>query len=407
MALLPQELWNAIVHEIDDIPTLKASCLAGTVFREESQRNLFRSFRLNCRDRKRFDGLRTLLDTSPHIAPYITCFSISFKSDPEILPPDKKAEGLFQVYRALGNVRSCTVTHWDIVKDGAALLSPFLAFLSRQPLRELNVAVKCSLPPVVCLHFMTVAPAISFTHVFIADDADFPRPSDWQPAVPRIRELILGKRTLDVNTLLACAQPQEYTPEGLLRISLYCIWDLGNSLVFTHARTLEHIEFKLLATLGPPPIPLLPVLRSVQLSSWREHQKPWFFDLVSTVLGSGPLLTDLTLEFPLGHAHLHIRPELLHTLDTALIEHTTVPSIRWRLLLSLDADDREDTLADFVAQVRRGMPRVDEKHRLVLEAYGPKVGAGCRWRYERGTYSTRVTSLGRYQYIHRKSLDVT
>ncbi|KAJ7045224.1 hypothetical protein C8F04DRAFT_527552 [Mycena alexandri] len=83
MALLPQELVDAIICEVDDVPTLKASCLAGSTFRKESQRNLFQSFELNFRrrDRKRLDGLRTLLGESPHIGSYVVHLTLGHLSD--------------------------------------------------------------------------------------------------------------------------------------------------------------------------------------------------------------------------------------------------------------------------------------------------------------------------------------
>ncbi|KAJ7731230.1 hypothetical protein B0H16DRAFT_1773151 [Mycena metata] len=363
MALLPQELLNSIVREIDDVSTLKASCLAGSVFRDEAQRVLFSKFTMNPRARKP-DAVYDLLQNSPHIASYITRLDIEFESSGEILAGD--TESLLKIFDRLKNVQSCTAFSIPNGHIHAALLSAFLAFLSRQPLRELKVDSTLSLIPAVCLRLMTMAPAISFAYSFIADDNDFPTP-DSQPAVPRMRELTLGTFTADVNALLARTQPQEYT-QGLLRISLSCHDDPANGIVFANALTLEHIEFELGA--GPPAIPLLPALRSVQLSSWREHQNPWFFDLVSTILGSSPLLVDLTLEFPFKHARPHIRPELLHRLDTALVEHTAAPSIRWRVLSYLD-DEEKPAFADFVAYMRRGMPRVDGKHRLMLEAVKP------------------------------------
>ncbi|KAJ7731235.1 hypothetical protein B0H16DRAFT_1893405 [Mycena metata] len=308
------------------------------------------------------DAVYSLLQKSLHIAPYITRLHIEFEfiSD-EILAGDTKS--LIKIFNRLKNVQSCTASSIPNGHIHASLLSGFLAFLSRQPLRALHINAADPLLPVVCLRLLTLAPVISFTFVLLGDDNDFPMP-DSQPAVPRMRELTLGAYTANVNTLLARTQPRGYT-QGLLRISVHCRDDPANDIVFANAGTLEHIVFRLGG--GPPAIPLLPALRSVQLSSWREHQKPGFFDLISTILDSSPLLSGLTLEFPVKHADLHIRPELLHRLDTALVEHTAAPSIQWRAS-QVWSDDEKAAFADFVAQVRRGMPRVDEKHRLMLEA---------------------------------------
>ncbi|KAJ7045233.1 hypothetical protein C8F04DRAFT_1068169, partial [Mycena alexandri] len=368
MAFLPQELVNAVIHGIDDVPTLKASCLTGSVFREETQRILFRKFKLDDGMRNP-DAVYSLLQKSPHIAPYITSLNISFPFG-EKLP--QYTESLLQIFERLKNVQSCTVAGMPNAGIHAALLSAFLAFLSRQPLRELNVGFTHSLLPVVCLRLITMAPAISFIGVTLslAQNVDFPMP-DWKPAVPRMRELTLGTRSQDINVLLVRAQSQEYT-QGLLRISLCCVHDRANGLVFANMRTLEHLELNLQGVFGSPiAIPLLPALRSVQLSvSFREHRTPWFSHLILTLFDGSPLLADLTLELPPSRdTDLHIRAELLDTLDTVLVEHTAAPSIRWRLFLDMLVDDQKDAFNDLVAEVRRGMPRVDEKQRLVLEVY--------------------------------------
>ncbi|KAJ7045228.1 hypothetical protein C8F04DRAFT_1068157 [Mycena alexandri] len=368
MTLFPQELVNAVIHEIDDVPTLKASCLAGSVFREETQRILFRKFKLDDEIRNP-DAVYSLLQKSPHIAPYITSLSISFPSE-EILP--QSTESLFQIFDRLKNVQSCTVTHIPNAGIHAALVSAFLAFLSRQSLRELNVASTESLLPVVCLRLITMAPAISFTRVTVAvaQNLDFPMP-DWQPAVPRMRQLTLGPQSHTVNALLARAQSQEYT-QGLLDISVYGVYDLVIGLLPANARTLEHIELNPRGVLGSPiAIPLLPALRSVKIHvNLRKHQTPGYSNLISAILDRSPLLADLALQLPPSKAtDLYVSTELLRTLDTALVQHAAAPSIRWRLFLGLNPDSQKDGFNEFVAQVRRGMPRVDEKHRLVLEAY--------------------------------------
>ncbi|KAJ7044994.1 hypothetical protein C8F04DRAFT_1067300 [Mycena alexandri] len=368
MILFPQELVNAVIHEIDDVPALKASCLAGSVFREETQRILFKKFKLDDEMRNP-DAVYSLLQKSPHIAPYITSLSISFPSE-ETLP--QNTESLLQIFDRLKNVQSCTVAHIPNAGIHAALVSAFLAFLSRQSLRELNVASTDSLLPVVCLRLITMAPAISFTGVTVtslAQNVDFPVP-DSQPAVPRMRQLTLGPQSQAVNALLARVQSQEYT-QGLLHISLYCVYDLVIGLLPANARILEHIELNIRGALGAPIIPLLPALRSVKIHvNLRKHQTPGYSNLISTILDRSPLLADLALQFPPSKAtDLYVSTELLRTLDTALVQHAAAPSIRWRLFLGLNPDSQKDGFNEFVAQVRRGMPRVDEKHRLVLEAY--------------------------------------
>ncbi|KAJ7731225.1 hypothetical protein B0H16DRAFT_1893397 [Mycena metata] len=391
MALLPQELLNAIVHHIDGVPTLKASCLAGSVFRDEAQRILFSKFKLDPVMRE-LNAVYGLLQNSPHIAPYITWLDIEFESSDsesgEILAGD--SESLLKIFDRLKNVQSCTASFIPNGHIHAALLSAFLTFLSRQPLHKLHITYTPDLLPVVYLRLLTLAPTLSFLHVYLADDMDFPMP-DWQNPVSRVRDLTLGSTSTGqtgLEALLVRSHFEKGTP-GLLRLSLYCAHDLSSSLLFATMHTLEHVELNLQGALGSPiAIPPFPVLRSIKLSSLRllDRYPLWFPDLILTILDRSPLLANLALVFTFSSRSdstnpRHISAQLLTTLDTALVVHAAAPLLQWHILLRRPG---QHTFTDFVTLVRRGMPRLDAQRRLTVEA--PKSlrhsGVSDGWRYD-------------------------
>ncbi|KAJ7045223.1 hypothetical protein C8F04DRAFT_1068124, partial [Mycena alexandri] len=360
MTLFPQELVNAFIHEIDDVPTLKASCLAGSVFREETQRILFRSVTTHGNPY----ALCGLLQESPHIAPYITSLDISFFEDLLI----SNTEGFHQIFRVVPSFmqHSCWLSSFSSRASHCAncvSLTPLPCYLS-------SACVFSPWPP------------LSFLNVYLADDIDFPMP-DWQNPVPRVRDFTLGWAhnggATGLEALLVRSHSKEGTP-GFLRLYLFWDHDLSSSLVSATANTLEHIELE--GALGSPiAIPPFPVLRSIKLSSLRflDRYPLWLPNLISTILDRSPILTDLTLAFTLPFTlppssantnPFHVSIQLLATLDTALVEHAAAPSLQWHLLPTRYSHRKKDTFTDFVTLVRRGMPRLDEQRRLTLEVRG-------------------------------------
>ncbi|KAJ6457248.1 hypothetical protein C8R45DRAFT_1110519 [Mycena sanguinolenta] len=135
MESLPQELVQAIVREIDDIPSLKACALAGSIFRDASQRMLLWSLTLAPGN---VDKAQTLLAESPHVATHITRLIIR---SPKAGVIDTELETVQQNIQAvldqLTNVRQCIIN--GIHGSDTTFILTLFEFLVRQPLHELNV----------------------------------------------------------------------------------------------------------------------------------------------------------------------------------------------------------------------------------------------------------------------------
>ncbi|KAJ7236047.1 hypothetical protein B0H12DRAFT_131279 [Mycena haematopus] len=170
MESLPQELLLAIIHEIDDIPSLKACALTGSMFRDASQRVLLRSLTL----KGDMQAAHTLLVESPHVATYITRLSIRFPLSQglgmakiEALQPT-----IQKIMVKLVNVHQCILNFWEDLDQTPALVSTLFDFLERQPLRELHVRDASGVSPASLLRLLTTAPVVFFFDVHVDRDPD-------------------------------------------------------------------------------------------------------------------------------------------------------------------------------------------------------------------------------------------
>ncbi|KAJ7157364.1 hypothetical protein C8R46DRAFT_1355706 [Mycena filopes] len=379
MATLPQELVDAIIHEIDDVPTLKACCLAGFMFRRTSQRMLWRSFTLSTRNSGTFPDLSALLDESPHIAGYIHTLNANFaRFEPE------QTQSFLEILSKLEHLHSCTISYifsaHRFAESHPEFLSTFYDFLARQPLCELRVNSTGLLSSDVFLRLLTMAPVISWRDIQVAEEETPQR----QPHLPKLRDLTLGINTKGIDEMLAQPELREYT-RHLLRLTLNR--DPSCKLIFTAASTLKHIGFNILGTThsdtqdahlppvqGPTsqatvPIPLLPALSSVEFTfSFRMLTK--YSGLILTILDHSPVLASITVTFTFTSAR--VNPDEfadwcgtgMTAVDTALAVHATRPSIRYRLRVNpVDLDGNP-----FVALIKASMPQAYGSGRLALEA---------------------------------------
>ncbi|KAJ7458165.1 hypothetical protein FB451DRAFT_1564021 [Mycena latifolia] len=146
--MVPHDVVDAIIDELDDIEALKTCSLAGTLFRDTSQRILLRSMTLtnSANPSKNYRAACTLLKVSPHIAIYARRLQIQIPS----VHDSADTSSLQDVLSKLANVQQCIVDSSDGLltwnKLTPAVRSSFFSFLSRQRLRELRVQFIKALP---------------------------------------------------------------------------------------------------------------------------------------------------------------------------------------------------------------------------------------------------------------------
>ncbi|KAF7341012.1 hypothetical protein MSAN_02086900 [Mycena sanguinolenta] len=373
MEFLPQELVQAIVHEIDDIPSLKACALAGPMFRGASQRVLLSSLTLRRRNAK--TAYARFIE-SPHIAAYITRLRIWLEPiavDGDNLP---QSSNLQPILDKLMNVRECAMTLNSPLRR---ISNFFFDFLARQPLRKMIVTRSIALSDSI-LGLLAIAPVICFADVvMIENDYSVLASGDPDPGpllldnnlqyTPRVEELIFDD-VVDPIFYERLAHPKIKLGSTLRRLSLMqAEYAVVHSPQFMSvvAPTLEHLCLGGVADFFA--LPMLPSLCSIGFHSF-HHWNLWLPNVILDVARTSPLLVDIAVSFLYS---LPLVPnEVLTILDVALAAHPKHPVLRWRVdLRSAPGNESGDAtvFAQFASGIQTAMPRTNEEGRVVLEKY--------------------------------------
>ncbi|KAJ7610714.1 hypothetical protein DFH06DRAFT_62499 [Mycena polygramma] len=399
MLFVPQELVDKIIGEVHDLAALKSCALAGSSFRQPSQKILLYSLTLRpgVEDtRPSYTAAHTLLTKSPHIAPYVTRLGIHL--------PAAFFDGaaFFQVLKQLTNVRMCILDVqrglYPYVYLLDSYLSPFiLDFLMRQPLRQLHIHHARSIPLPVLSSLLRAAPIMSFAWIdFLEyDSAQLAEAAVTQSSTMKCLNTIHnGDRICDILALPQLAFHTAALRELEIEVSYRHRHIVpGLTLISNAAQTLERlvVRFDEMWTAPVLPLPSLPALRRLAvLFTLPNFLLRWLLDTVLTFLASTSDLLHITVTFlqvslvraaplPAG-----LERDLFAALDSALGTLPNVPVLTWRFPISAEYDS---PLRDFSTLVRGGMPKMDSKACIVFERYTPprqgeELVSGPRWGME-------------------------
>ncbi|KAF7345334.1 hypothetical protein MSAN_01910300 [Mycena sanguinolenta] len=342
--MLPPELVQTIVAEVDDIPSLKACALAASMFCNASQRILFRSFTL---EPILVPASSTILEESPHIASYITRLSIQLGTYIDDASNERLSQNLQKNFAnlKLANVRQCIMNgSFHCPKQTPTFVPALLDFLLRQPLCELHVSSAVQVAPATILRLLTAAPVISFSEVYIEKHSK--ALLDRAQYTPIVEDLFVDSDAREVYEIVVQSE--------------------------SLANTLRRLSIEYLDPRRPGmTIPPLPLLHSFQFSLlFLNNGKRWLSDLILSVMSTSPLLADIVISF-LVNKRVGVRPSgALETLDAALAVHPMRPTILWRLHFTSNVDEnvRTEIFDKFTVGVQIGMPRSRGEKRLVLES---------------------------------------
>ncbi|KAJ7623844.1 hypothetical protein DFH06DRAFT_757364 [Mycena polygramma] len=386
--LFPQELLDAIVEDVHDVPALKACSLAASVFRQTSQRILLSCLTLlpEAASERSYGATRSLLDESPHIASYITRMHLDISD--EISSID--IENLIQILKQLTNVERCALsTSRRFGADdwkgplGHLFSEAILEFLMRQPLHNLSVRMAFGIPAPVFFRLMMTAPNIDLGPISV----QWPEPKD-----------LLGIPSSQTSTLkcLAFGHTSESAAELLdhptfafhtaalndltLTLSTHKVY--GHKIIYYAAHTIEHIRIAMGD--NPPAMPSLPTLPALRYLEVRQDLRNFvpclqrFVETITTFLASSNEITELFVLICVDRRPEYdflSRPDpqpedfaedLLLSLDNIFMAYPTSPSITWHFK-SLEKSVAEDAVApDFVTALQRGLPKMLEAGRLVF-----------------------------------------
>ncbi|KAJ7144619.1 hypothetical protein C8R44DRAFT_760144 [Mycena epipterygia] len=365
--MVPQELIDAIVREVDAGDDLKAYSLVSSSFLVTSQRILFHHLHL-CQARARVWNTR--LTKSPHIAGYITALSISL-CVADTTPT--RAKSLRKVLGKIANIRRCTImgddSSWNKLSPSTELV---LEFLGRQKLTTLCIASIRSLPPAAVVFFLHSVPAISFWDVTVSTAAFKDSPAGASTSdIPKLNQFSCYE-SASVCDLLASPGFSRYTA-NLRRLDVPIRRNMDARLISITARSLEHIRVCIPMLFKPlKPLPPLSVLRSIDV--WKTPQpddETWFINCLAPLLiSSPPTLEEMTITY--WHIESlnppYFQSESLAVFNRALSNCPESPRLRWRLHF---ADDDDSMcllhLSDFATFMQRSMPGIHEQGRLIVE----------------------------------------
>ncbi|KAJ7493965.1 hypothetical protein FB451DRAFT_1215771 [Mycena latifolia] len=262
--MIPQELIDAIVFEVQHTESLKACALVSSSFCGPSQRILLCSLTLDNRNPRAvsYSAACTRLTESPHLAAYITRCYIKLDA-PESRPP---LSNLRELLGKLTNVRRFSL-RGDPGPQGWDDLAPILIdFFERQRLLEVHLRFVQRLPPPVLASVVSSVQAVSFWSVQMDRAHNGPLPP-FQHAVSSMEQLRISgpSRTVcDVLSRPECAVYMANLKKLVLRPHL-----VSHSAIISAAnRRLEHLRFDstfLTIHAAIPPLPPLVTLRSIDL----------------------------------------------------------------------------------------------------------------------------------------------
>ncbi|KAJ7870995.1 hypothetical protein B0H14DRAFT_2725201 [Mycena olivaceomarginata] len=395
---LPQELFDAIVQNIDDHPTLQSCALAGPQLRDPSQRILLQSVTLRGGGWVgNYPTERAILQHSPHIATYITDLNvyISGRPGPQQVDDDNAPVTDIQwILDRLHNVRRCvfggidrdTAVRWTSLPF--VLASAYLGFISRQSLRKLTIENIRGLPPDALPALVRPASTLSFMQMHVIGGFLPGGPHDAAIAsqvVPGVLCLDLGPECQSLCRVLARPQYAAWT-SLLTHLTLQADDEIdqeNRALIGNAALTLQSLrvaENRRGAQHVPWPLPPLPALRALQYDlSLSILNDPQFVPPFLAILAPAarPRLSEITLILKYANPSLRgfppcIRDPAIGALDAALAVHPARPALKlvWRVSLSVRGFTQRDITGffhGFVRMVRGALPGAHAQGQLVFE----------------------------------------
>ncbi|KAF7324264.1 hypothetical protein MVEN_02651700 [Mycena venus] len=372
MDTLPHELIRAIVEEIDEDQSLKMCSLVHTNFREPCQRILLHSLTVGSEDEsKAATAVWTLLQGSPHVAPYFTRL---YCGVPGPDATSANAQALCAILQKLPNIRHCYLfgrtqspQPWSEVPP--QVTAAIAEFFYRKNLTQLYV-LWMSLPKAVLTLLLNAAPTVTlldasveFTTSATPVISDTPLPLTVRNFLllssPAIAEALSG---FEFRPYVASIQKLWWKPNA----------KFSDKLISVLAPKLKHIrvqyedqndkdEFDMLPILSLPP---LPALESAELPLTNDD--PQNIENICSISRAAP---GTLREISVMCSPTDLLPsEFLEDLDSALAVCVIIPWIRWRVDLK-GAKRAEGELSGvvFASAVKQGMPKLHKQGKVIFE----------------------------------------
>ncbi|KAJ7333320.1 hypothetical protein DFH08DRAFT_881049 [Mycena albidolilacea] len=362
--MIPQELIDSIIHEVNHTPSLKACSLVCSNFRRPSQQILLRSLTLDDYTPPNYGEASTLLTESPHVAGYIKNFGVRLTWVAVSAPSD--ADDFLRLLAKLTNVDQFSITadcRWEALFP---VTPSVLDYIRRRKLRELHFSLVENIPASVIALSLAHASALSFSTITVKTASD--QLGQLPKAGPTVTALSLFECD-GVDNLLGREDLSPYTA-NLRTLSIRPQSGSNCNTICSAASTLENILFDLASLIRSPPyrLPYLPSLRSIhfRLPSKDYYEAPFTAMLTSFVPSIPPTLSVISVTDSGILSAERWLPSTFTTLDILLSDCATVPSLRWRVSFSRN-EVGQSSFRSFEAIVQQGMPGMLEKGKLIVE----------------------------------------
>ncbi|KAJ7438090.1 hypothetical protein B0H11DRAFT_2254853 [Mycena galericulata] len=377
MSTFPQELIDTILKNVG-FEDLKTCSLSAPNLRVTSQRILLSSLTLGTVTPEKyilsnFNAVYALLDESPHLIAYITRLRIYASPLTMVSPTD--VETLQKIFRKLINVRRC-----DIGVRGERIfkktLSPGIsetitAYVSHHDLAEVHVWDVALSPDVVSL-LVSRVPKLSFAHTEV--QGDWHSRSFTMTRTSGPSSLETGCCSDSICAFLSAPHFTQYT-ESLRRLAIVPYQPHSTRLQMVASSRLEYVHFDGLGHASRytiSPLPSMPSLRFASIAVvFLDENRSWLPVILSAILdSSSTVLEEIAIyHYPVLWSTLpreSLDLDKMTALDTRLATHLARPRLRLCYdLHKLDQSEQES----LTAYILRGMPRIHEQGRLVVENY--------------------------------------
>ncbi|KAJ7054272.1 hypothetical protein C8F01DRAFT_1164636 [Mycena amicta] len=373
MANLPQELLEAIVYELYDVPALKLCALAAPQLRQPSQRLLLHKLHL------RHDNMLAVLvlfEESPLIVAYFTRLHICLSAT--LL---RNQSTLQLVLNRLDAVNICVVQGWHPtwamknIEPGS--LDPLWAFVRTHSSRELQLQSLAFVPRHLFSDLLGGTQSVHLDGVFV------PRTEDVVPfppvRSPTLRRLHIRRGCLPVLEMLAHT-PLAAHVSAIQHLTLFvsganypdCL-----AIISRSAMTLQYLHFHSLnIQIRPASFPPLPVLRRVEFAfdnSSRIDGGHWLASALPSLLDppseQSPALEELCIIFEWTFSSIELDAILhqgtLEDLDSMLSAHPARPRISWAF--------PESCVGEFDRKIRSYMPMSSDSGRFLVRSWSSGV----------------------------------
>ncbi|KAJ7735782.1 hypothetical protein B0H16DRAFT_1575344 [Mycena metata] len=298
MIPLPQELVDAIIDQVEDVPTVKCCALVSGSFISSAQRKLFRVVRVPV-GRRKMTNYSHFLGESPHIASYIRDLTIGTHSD--------EPTALIDILAVVQNVQRL-VLH-GTAKDNPGFTPAVLNCLSRPTLERLHLRYMQGVSPTIISAAMAV-PVVTFWCVSMDATEEQP-PSDFAPRIQQLRLRNSGPAVLEICNFLLHPRKHLYT-DYIEYVDIRMdseSEDYDYRFLSACARTLKFLAIDPGGLVNTINLPYLPYVLGVEIEIYIDHtrQLPSHFPSTLERLASSlPIVETITLSFAVEP----LRPEI-------------------------------------------------------------------------------------------------